>query len=391
LKTYVYPRLHCGLGLRARLLLENGIGIEGCGFGYPSVAVGEVVFSTAQTGYTESLTDPSYNGQILVSSHPMVGNYGVPARREISPQIPLDYESDKIQVEGYVVSELPSPSHHASISNLHSWMTSEGKPGIYKVDTRFLIEIIREYGVLMGAIAVYPEDNNPPSWDELMKTLSISPSYNDLPLAYRVSPEKPIVHRPPGIPSGSISVLDCGLKYGILRSLLSLGLEVTRFPCTSKADLLLDGFDGVVISNGPGNPKLLIDAVHAARDIALSGKPVLGICLGMQLIALGLGAESYKMTYGHRAVNKPVVDLRDGKCYITTHNHGYAIDWASVDEAGLKPWFKQPDDGTLEGLRSRDGMILAVQFHPEGGPGPWDTKWIFKEFGKKLWRYRKYE
>ena len=384
MKVYSYLGLKCGFGLKARLLLENGVGIEGCGFGYPSTTVGEVVFSTAHTGYTESLTDPSYKGQILVSTHPMIGNYGVPARTTRIPQVLEDYESSDIQVEGYIVSTLPSPSHYASVSSLHSWMASEGKPGLYSVDTRFLVKLIREKGVMMGALSVYPESSDPPEWNELYRKLSSSPSYAEVPLAYKVSPRNPVTHRPPGLPRATIGMLDCGVKHGILRNLLGLGLEVTRYPCTAKPDEIIEQHDAIVVSNGPGNPSLLLDAIQSAGEIAVSGKPVLGICLGMQLIALGLGARSYKLPYGHRAVNKPVVETGTGRCFITTHNHGYAIDPDSLGEAGLSVWFTQPDDGTLEGFRSRDNMVMAVQFHPEGGPGPWDTTWIFRVFASRI-------
>jgi carbamoyl-phosphate synthase small subunit len=384
LKVYKYPGLKCSLSLKARLLLENGVGLEGCGFGYPTTAVGEVVFTTSHTGYTESLTDPSYKGQILVTTHPMVGNYGVPARTAHIPRVLEDYESGEIQAEGYIVSSLPLPNHYASVSSLHSWMASEEKPGLYSVDTRFLVKLIREKGVMMGVLSTYPESSDPPSWDELYRKLSSTPSYGEVPLAYKVSPRKPVIHRPLGLPKASVGVLDCGLKHGILRNLLALGLEVTRYPCTSKPDQIIEAHDAVVVSNGPGNPSLLVDAIQSAGEIAVSGKPVLGICLGMQLIALGLGGESYKLPYGHRAVNKPVVENGSGRCFITTHNHGYAIDAGFLGEAGLSVWFTQPDDGTLEGFKSRDGNVLAVQFHPEGGPGPWDTTWIFKVFASRI-------
>ena len=384
MKVYSYPSLKCGLGLRARLLLENEVGVEGCGFGYPTTAVGEVVFSTAHTGYTESLTDPSYRGQILVSTHPMMGNYGVPARTSRIPQVLENYESSGIQVEGYIVSNLPSPNHYASLSSLHSWMASEGKPGLYSVDTRFLVKAIREKGVVMGVLAVYPESGEPLDWSELRGKLLSTPPYGEVPFAYEVSPSKPVTHRPLGLPKASVGILDCGVKHGILRSLLGLGVEVTRYPCRTKPDLIIDSHDAVIVSNGPGNPSLLVDEIRSAGDIAVSGKPVLGICLGMQLIALGLGAESYKLPYGHRAVNKPVVESGSGRCYVTTHNHGYAIDEESLGEAGLSVWFIQPDDGTLEGFKSRDGRVMAVQFHPEGGPGPWDTTWVFERFASEI-------
>ncbi len=383
IRVYRYPLLRCPLGLRARLLLANGIAVEGCGFGAPGLRVGEVVFTTAMTGYPESLTDPSYRGQILVTTHPMVGNYGVPSRSRLYHGVLLDYESERIQVEGFVVAELPRPSHSASVASLHAWLAGEGVPGIYRVDTRFLVEEIREHGVVMGVLAVTPVNEEPPSWDELARRLASSPSYDELVLAEKTQPSAPVTHRPEGRVRARVSLLDCGVKYGILRRLLERGIEVTRVPCLrAKPEDLLDGYDAVVIGNGPGNPALLRGPARVAAEAAASGKPVLAICLGTQLLALGLGAETYKLPYGHRGVNKPVVEIDTGRCMVSTHNHGYAVRWDTVEATGLHPWFRQPDDGTLEGLRSSDGLVMATQFHPEAGPGPWDSTWIFDKFAK---------
>jgi len=383
IRVYRYPLLRCPLGLRARLLLANGLAVEGCGFGAPGTRVGEVVFTTAMTGYPESLTDPSYRGQILVATHPMMGNYGVPSRSRLSHGVLLDYESERVQVEGFVVAELPRPSHSASVASLHAWLAGEGVPGIYRVDTRLLVEEIREHGVVMGVLSVTPVSEEPPGWDELAKTLASAPSYDERLLAAETQPPAPVTHSPAGSPRARVSLLDCGVKHGILRRLLERGVEVTRVPCLQAgAGDLLDGYDAVVIGNGPGNPALLEKPARLAAEAAASGKPVLAICLGAQLLALGLGAETYKLPYGHRGVNKPVVEIPTGRCMVSTHNHGYAVRWETLDATGLEPWFRQPDDGTLEGLRSRDGLVLATQFHPEAGPGPWDSFWIFDRFVK---------
>jgi carbamoyl-phosphate synthase small subunit len=311
----------------------------------------------------------------------MVGNYGVPSRSRLYHGILLDYESERIQVEGFVVAELPRPSHSASVASLHAWLAGEGVPGIYRVDTRMLVEEIREHGVVMGVISVYSVSEEPPSWDELAKKLSSSPAYDELVLAEKTQPPSPVTHRPLGRIRARVSLLDCGVKYGILRRLLERGVEVTRYPCLkARADELIDGYDAVVVGNGPGNPALLRHPSRVAAEVATSGKPVLAICLGTQLLALGLGAETYKLPYGHRGVNKPVVEIETGRCMVSTHNHGYAVRWETVEATGLRPWFRQPDDGTLEGLRSRDGLVMATQFHPEAGPGPWDSMWIFDRF-----------
>lgn len=382
-RIHRYPFLRCPRGLCARLLLANGLGFEGCGFGARGVAVGEAVFTTAMTGYPESLTDPSYRGQILVETHPMIGNYGVPSPSRRYAGILLDYESDRIQVEGFVVAELPVPSHYASVMSLDEWLREENVPGIYRVDTRLIVRILREHGVLMAALAVFPCSESL-GWDELARILRESKSYDERVFALEVSPRKPITHNPPGEIRARVSMLDCGVKYGILRRLLERGISVTRYPCTASAEELLEGYDGVVLSNGPGNPSLLRKQAEVAAQVATSGKPVLAICLGMQLLSIGLGARAYKLPYGHRGVNKPVVELSTGRCYITTHNHGYAIDPESLEGTGLVPWFIQPDDKTLEGVRSRDGLVLATQFHPEAGPGPWDSTWVFDEFLKLI-------
>ncbi len=380
--------LRCWNGLRARLLLADGFAVEGCGFGAQGVRVGEVVFSTSMPGYTEALTDPSYAGQILIWTHPMVGCYGVPSFEHSYCGIPLNYESDRVQVEGFIVSELPPHNHYLSVSSLSEWLESSNVPGMFKVDTRALIKRIREHGVLMGVLVVYPEGNDV-SWDELKAILRSAEAYDTRDYTLKVSPRKPVVHKPNVKPIARISILDCGLKYGILRELLKQGFEVTRFPCWSKASELLE-YDGVVISNGPGNPAVLRNQISVVEDLVYSGKPVLGVCLGMQLLALALKARTFKLKYGHRGPNKGVLDIVTGRSYITTQNHGYAVDEESLKGTGLSVWFKNIDDGTLEGVRHEKLPVIAVQFHPEGGPGPLDTTWVFKMFAKMVLRFGGY-
>ncbi|MEM0026907.1 MAG: glutamine-hydrolyzing carbamoyl-phosphate synthase small subunit [Ignisphaera sp.] len=375
--------LKCDTGLRSRLLLENGDAVEGCGFGAEGTRVGEVVFSTSMTGYVEALTDPSYAGQILLWTHPMVGCYGVPTKAHSYCGVPLNYESDRIQVEGFIVSELPPPNHYLSIYDLHTWLLKSDVPGMYKVDTRALVKEIREQGVMMGVIATFPESEEV-SWEELEKKLKTAERYDTKNFAYVVSPKTVIEYEPLTKPVAKIAVLDCGLKYGILRWLLRYGFKVVRYPCWSKADELLDNADGIVVSNGPGNPAILVDQIRTVREIVESGKPVLGICLGLQLISLSLGAKIYKLRYGHRGPNKGVVDVLTGKSYITTQNHGYAVDEKSLEESDLILWFKNIDDKSVEGVIHKKLPVIATQFHPEGGPGPHDTTWVFEKFKKMV-------
>jgi len=373
------PKLICRTGLKARLLLKDGTEIEGCGFGAPGIRVGEVVFSTGMTGYTEALTDPSYAGQILIWTHPMVGCYGIPTKDHSYCGVSLNYESDRIQVEGFIVSELPSPSHYLSIKDLDSWLKEYNVPGMFKVDTRALVKKIREYGVMMGVLAVFNEKEEF-SWSELEKILKTAESYDNKNFSYMVSPRGVIIHEPIGKAIATISVMDCGIKYGIVRWLLRNGFKVIRYPCWIDPKTLIDVGDGVLLSNGPGNPAVLIEQIKTVREVIESGKPVLGICLGMQLVSLALGSKIYKLRYGHRGPNKGVVDVISKRSYITTQNHGYAVDESSLDGAGLITWFKNIDDGSVEGVVHEKLPVIAVQFHPEGGPGPHDTTWIFNIF-----------
>jgi len=384
LRVFRLPKLRCTTGLKARLLLEDGTAIEGCGFGYPGTNVGEVVFSTSMTGYPESLTDPSYRGQILVYTHPMVGNYGVPDPRHALYALPLDYESNRVHVTGFIIAELPEPSHSLLYLDLNEWLRINNIPGMYKADTRFLVKKIREHGVLTGVLKVYYEEESV-EWEELEERLRTSVPYDKLNLAYEVSPLKPVIHEPTDNKIvGNISILDCGVKYGILRILLKNGFRITRFPCWSKPEVLVEDSNGVVLSNGPGNPSNLVDVVRNVKALIEYNTPILGICLGMQLLALASGARIYKLKYGHRGPNKPVVEANTGRCYITTQNHGYAVDPSSLKNTGLKTWFVNADDSSLEGVRNENGVIMATQFHPEGGPGPHDTAWVFNYYKKKV-------
>jgi len=344
---------------RRYLVLADGSIYKGYAFGADAETVGEVVFTTANVGYPESLTDPSYKGQILVFTSPLIGNYGVSQDQ---------WESDSIQVNGVVIFDLTKPSHYRSTMSLDEWLKSQGIPGVFRVDTRALTVKLREYGVLMGAIANDPERG--------LHLLKDAPPYDSVNFAEMVSPREPIVYDGE---DPCIGIIDCGVKLGIVKELTSRGVKVVRYPCLMW-QRALDDCDGVLISNGPGNPILLGDLTDLVTDVVRDRKPTLGICLGHQLVALGMGARLYKMKYGHRAINKPVVDLIRGKVYITTHNHGYAVDASSLRDTGLRVWAVQPDDGTVEGLYHEHLPIITTQFHPEARPGPVDTRWVFDKF-----------
>lgn len=363
--------------LNAALVLEDGSIFLGRGFGFPKAVIGEVVFTTGMVGYPESITDPSYRGQILCFTYPLIGNYGVP-----NPNIrdnwglPLHFESDKPQVLGVIIHELcDSPSHWASVKNLHQWLYEEGIPGMYGIDTRKLTKKLRVKGVMMGALEVSEGEIN---IDRLFSLLERAPRYEQLNLVSEVTIKEPIVYNNSG---PTVAVIDCGVKYGIIRNLLRRGLTVVRLPSDSSVDDVLK-FEpkGVLISNGPGNPEINVKTINTIRGLVEIGIPMLGICLGNQMIALALGASTFKMKFGHRGQNKPCIDMETGICYVTSQNHGFAVREDTLKESGLSLWFLNADDMTVEGLKHRKKPVIAVQFHPEASPGPYDTEFVFDMF-----------
>jgi carbamoyl-phosphate synthase small subunit len=352
---------------RARLLLEDGAEFEGWAFGAAKSIEGEVVFTTGMSGYPQSLTDPSYFGQILVNTYPLVGNYGVPDDALDDAGIPLHFESSRIWVSGLVVSEVAAvPSHHASVRSLPAWMESQGVPGIEGIDTRALTMRLRERGVMRGSIRVDGASSEPAP--ELESAASSHPVAS-------VSRKEAAVYGAGGFPR--IALLDCGAKNNILRSLLSRGAELQVLPWNAS----LEGreYDGVFLSNGPGDPKACTRTIATVRRALAGDKPVFGICLGAQIMALAAGGDTYKLPYGHRGQNQPCVDVSSGRCYITSQNHGYAVSADSLP-GGWELWFTNGNDGTVEGIRSTRGPFSAVQFHPEGCPGPRDTEFLFDAF-----------
>jgi carbamoyl-phosphate synthase small subunit len=342
--------------------------------------VGEVVFNTGMVGYPEALTDPSYRGQILCLTYPLVGNYGVPSYEDVDEHgLPLHFESTKIQVAGLIVHELCLKPHHWSMKRtLHDWLAEEGVPGIAGVDTRRLTKRLRERGVMMGALHVAEEA----SLEEAFKALERAPRYDEVSYVEEVTIKEPKLL---GRGRVRVALIDCGVKAGILRELLDRGVSVVRLPFNASADEVLSyNPSGVLISNGPGDPMKCEAAIKASRHLFEAGVPLFGICLGNQILSLALGGRTYKLKYGHRGQNKPCIDLSTGLCYVTSQNHGYAVDPSSLEGTGLHVWFINADDKTVEGVKHESRPCLAVQFHPEARPGPYDTGWVFDLFLKVM-------
>lgn len=353
-------------GRVAALALEDGSFLLGTGFGADGIRSGELVFSTAMNGYTESLTDPSYVGQILILTYPLIGNYGVPP----------DFESDSIKIEALVVSEATEPSHPRSEKSLSDWLDENSVPGIMSVDTRMLVKKLREEGVMGGAVQVAesPDEINK---DELLR-MAKEVDYDSRIFEYSAFKE-PVTFNEGRSPT--IVVVDFGVKNGVIDSLVKAGFRVVVVPGRLGSDAVFSQSpQGIVISNGPGNPAKMPRAVKIVREIVESGTPTLGVCLGHQLLALALGAETYKLKYGHRGINKACRDLVTGRRVITLQNHGYAVSRESLEGTEFRVWFEDCDDGTVEGLIHESYPVISVQFHPEGRPGPRDAFYVFKEF-----------
>lgn len=351
------------------LVLEDGSCYEGSSFGADAGFVcGEVVFNTGMTGYQEMLTDPSYAGQILVPTYPLVGNYGVSLQ---------DSESGRVQVRGYVVrEECRQPSHGLSVGGLGPWLANAGVVGISGVDTRAITRRLRSGGVMMGAIA-----SGKLSPREAHERLMQHPDYGSTDFVREVSTQEPYEWNgsSPATAGPHIVVMDFGTKYNILRILAGLGCRVTVVPCTYGAGQVLAlGPDGILLSPGPGNPEVLGYAIETVKNL-MEQKPVLGICLGQQLLAIASGGRTFKLKFGHRGGNHPVKDLATGRVYITSQNHGYAVDGSSL-RGGMEVSHVNLNDGTVEGMRHRDLPVMAIQYHSEASPGPQENIGIFHEF-----------
>lgn len=351
---------------RAKLILEDGSEFSGFSFGYETNTNGEVVFNTGMIGYSETMTDPSYRGQILVCTFPMIGNYGIPSK-EIEHNLLKNFESDNIQCRALIVSDYsPDYSHWNAKSSLSDWMKEEKIPGIYGIDTRMLTRKLRDKGTMPGKVIIDETsaiDFQDPNKINLVSEVSVKEV-----VEYKAGKQK-------------IVLVDCGVKNSIIRAFLGRGITVIRVPY--DYDFTKVEANGIVISNGPGDPKLNVITIENTRKAFKLEKPILGICLGSQILALAAGADTYKLKYGHRGHNQPCNELGTKRCYITSQNHGYAVDSKTLTE-DWREWFINDSDGTNEGIIHISKPFFASQFHPEASPGPDDSEFIFDMFIRAL-------
>ncbi|AHF11631.1 carbamoyl phosphate synthase small subunit [Barnesiella viscericola DSM 18177] len=351
---------------KASLILDDGTVFVGKSFGYEKPVAGEVVFNTAMTGYPESLTDPSYSGQILVTTYPLIGNYGVPRREKVNG-LSRFYESEKIHVEALVVSDYSFEySHWNADKSLADWLKEEQVVGIYDIDTRELTKRLREHGSMKGKIVI----------DGGEDIEFVDPNLSNL--VAKVSCKEVIRY---GNGQKKVVLVDCGVKHNIIRCLLKRDVTVIRVPWDYDFNTL--DYDGLFISNGPGDPDMCGITVEHIRQ-AMSGiKPIFGICMGNQLLSKAGGARTYKLKYGHRSHNQPVRQVGTNRCFITSQNHGFAVDNSTLG-ADWEPLFINMNDGTNEGIRHKSKPYFSAQFHPEAASGPTDTEFLFDEFVKLL-------
>ncbi len=349
---------------QAKLTLEDGTVFTGKSFGSETAIAGEVVFYTAMTGYPESLTDPSYTGQILVSTFPMIGNYGVPFNKQENG-IHKFYESHKVHISGLIISDYSFEfSHWNAEKSLSDWLKEYNIPGLFDIDTRALTKILREKGSMLGKIEF---DEEIEFYDPNKENLVARASCN----------EKEVY----GEGEHKVVLIDCGVKNNIIRCLIDRNATVIRVPW--DYDFTNEDYDGVFISNGPGDPAMCDKTVEHIKSVIGEEKPIMGICLGNQLLARAAGAETYKLKYGHRSHNQPVLLEGTNKCYITSQNHGFAVETGSLPN-DWEPLFTNVNDNTNEGIRHKTLPFFSTQFHPEASSGPTDTEFLFDDFMKTI-------
>ncbi len=352
-----------------KIILEDGFECRGKSFGYQGSAAGEVVFNTAMTGYPESLTDPSYKGQILVMTYPLVGNYGVPCD-DRENGMPKFFESDDIYVSALVVTDYTKDySHWGASKSLDAWMKEHRVPGIYGVDTRALTKHLREKGTMLGKVIYKDQD---------------VPSYNPYEdnLVDMVSCKEKIVY---GNGSHRILLIDCGVKYNIIRDLIANDATVVRVPW--DYDFLGEEYDGLFITNGPGDPKKCKTTIQNIAKAYQRNEPMMGICLGNQIMGLAAGADTFKLKYGHRSHNQPVKQAGGNTAFITAQNHGFAIDMNTLSNE-WEPYYLNLNDETNEGIRHKTKPFFSAQFHPEASGGATDTEYMFGTFIEEVKKYK---
>jgi carbamoyl-phosphate synthase small subunit len=349
----------------AKLILKDGSIFEGFSFGSEKTINGEVVFNTGMVGYPETLTDPSYKGQILVLTYPLIGNYGVPGVGRENGLL-RHFESEKIQIQALVISDLSfNYSHWNAKKSLAEWLSENDIPALYNVDTRMLTKKLREEGTQLGKIIFNNEKIG--FEDPNKRNLVAEVSINEV-IEYEKGVKK-------------VAVIDCGVKNNVIRAFLNRDISVIRYPW--DYDFTKDKIDGVLISNGPGDPKKCEETIENVKKAISMNIPILGICLGSQILGLAAGADTYKLKYGHRGQNQPCVEVGTKRCYITSQNHGYVVDSGTLKE-DWREWFFNNNDETNEGINHISKPFFGSQFHPEASPGPDDTEFIFDMFVRSI-------
>ena len=383
------PTIHANhIGLNATIVLEDGSTYRGTGFGYPKTVGGEFVFNTGMVGYTETLTDPSYRGQMLCLTYPLIGNYGVPSNSiKDNFGLPKYFESENIQVSGLIVHEISNVANHREChKTLDQWLFDEKIPGISGIDTRDLTKKIRIKGVMKGALSVSENEINTKELSGIIKKTK----YDEFNFMSQVSIDTTIEYGDPTLEP--IVLIDTGTKYSIIRNVLRMGYRVIRVPWdTSFSKIISYKPKGIIISNGPGDPKMCNSTIQTVVKLFESTLPILGICLGNQIIALAAGGDTYKLKFGHRGQNKGCTDVNTNQTFITSQNHGYGVKSNTLNKTGFKAWYVNSDDDTIEGIKHKSKPIIAVQFHPEASPGPYDCMHVFEEFKELVERDRQDE